>query len=81
MFYVFKGNVVSTAQMCLTLAHNRFLLRRQYIVRIYQLLGLNDDCSFDLRDLDKIPCLQSQGIKDFFRNHDLAALFWTRRIR
>src|SRR6516225_1716499 len=71
---MFKRYVFPTAQLGFAFAYNGFLCRCQHILRIHQLLGLNDNCALDPLHLDKIAGLQSQGLKDVLRDHDLAAL-------
>src|SRR5262245_46140065 len=74
MFYIFQCNVLSAAQLCFTPPDGAFLFWCQHVLSIHQLLWFNDHRSLHLCDLDKITSLQTQRLKNFFRNNDLTAL-------
>ncbi len=69
-----KSHVFAAPELSFSSANQGLLLRGEYIVRVNQLLGLDEHSASGALHLDKIALLETESLADAFRDDDLAPL-------
>ncbi len=69
-----KSYVLAAPELSFSSANLGLLLRREHIVSINQLLGLDEHSASDALHLDKIALPEAESLADPFRDDDLAPL-------